>query len=58
MNSAVLPSFGELYEQLDEAVCKCARISVQYRALQIMDGDTVTWFWIGNDEEYEQYLGR
>lgn len=88
MNSAVLPSFWELYEQLDESIRKRARkafvlwsenpfhpslhfkcinaseniwsvrISLKYRALGIMDGDTVTWFWIGNHEEYEQYFGK
>ena len=33
-----------------------ARIDVRYRALGIMDGDTVVWFWIGTHDEYEQIL--
>lgn len=31
-------------------------IDVRYRALGIMDGDTVVWFWIGTHDEYEQIL--
>ena len=31
------------------------RITRGYRALGIMDGDTVTWFWIGNHGEYERF---
>ncbi len=33
------------------------RISLGYRALGVMDGDTVTWFWAGSHEEYERYFG-
>jgi hypothetical protein len=33
-----------------------ARIDVRYRALGVMDGDTVVWFWIGAHDEYEQIL--
>lgn len=34
-----------------------ARITDDYRALGIMDGDTVVWFWIGRHDEYERLLG-
>lgn len=30
------------------------RITVGYRALGLLDGDTVTWFWIGGHQEYER----
>jgi hypothetical protein len=30
------------------------RITVKYRALGIMERDTVTWFWIGDHDEYER----
>lgn len=30
------------------------RITLRYRALGILDGDTVTWFWVGNHQEYER----
>lgn len=34
------------------------RISRGYRALGILEGDTVIWFWIGNHEEYEREFSR
>jgi len=33
------------------------RITLGVRALGVMDGDTVTWFWIGNHEAYERFFG-
>ncbi|MFZ2959352.1 MAG: hypothetical protein WA705_20895 [Candidatus Ozemobacteraceae bacterium] len=33
------------------------RITISYRALGIIDGDTVTWFWVGNHDEYEKFFG-
>ncbi|MEY2666911.1 MAG: hypothetical protein RLZZ384_1082 [Pseudomonadota bacterium] len=33
------------------------RITRSYRALGIMEDDLVTWFWIGNHDEYERYFG-
>jgi len=35
-----------------------ARITDNYRALGIMDEDTVIWFWIGNHSEYERLIKR
>ncbi|MGO8822353.1 MAG: hypothetical protein ACLQT6_15260 [Desulfomonilaceae bacterium] len=32
------------------------RITRGYRALCIWDGDTVTWFWIGNHHDYERFF--
>ncbi len=34
------------------------RISVKYRAVGIVDGDTIVWFWIGIHSEYEELLKR
>jgi hypothetical protein len=31
------------------------RITRSYRAVGVLENDTVTWFWIGNHDEYEQY---
>lgn len=31
------------------------RVTRSYRALGVLEGDTVTWFWIGNHDEYEQF---
>jgi hypothetical protein len=32
------------------------RVSKEYRALGTVEGDTVTWFWIGGHDEYEQAI--
>lgn len=33
------------------------RITSGYRAVGILEGDTVTWFWIGGHDAYRQYFG-
>jgi hypothetical protein len=33
------------------------RISRDYRAIGVKDGDIVTWFWIGNHDDYEKFYG-
>lgn len=33
-----------------------ARISDDYRALGVLDNDTIIWFWIGNHKDYERLL--
>ena len=33
------------------------RINRSYRAIGILDKDTLTWFWIGNHNDYEQFFG-
>jgi len=30
------------------------RVTLGYRALGILDSDTVTWFWIGGHQDYER----
>lgn len=30
------------------------RITLNYRALGVLDGDTITWFWIGSHKDYER----
>ncbi len=32
------------------------RITLNYRALGVLDGEVVTWFWIGSHKEYERYF--
>ena len=32
------------------------RINRGYRALGIMEGDTVTWFWAGSHKVYERFF--
>ncbi len=33
-----------------------ARVGLGYRALAVLDGDVVVWFWIGTHAEYDQLL--
>lgn len=35
-----------------------ARVGLAHRALAILDGDTVRWFWIGQHAEYERLLSE
>jgi hypothetical protein len=32
------------------------RIGISYRALGLLEGDTVTWFWIGIHDDYARIL--
>ncbi|MGH7164168.1 MAG: hypothetical protein ACREIS_01430 [Nitrospiraceae bacterium] len=32
------------------------RITLGYRALGIMEADTITWFWIGSHADYERHF--
>lgn len=32
------------------------RITRGYRAIGILEGDTVTWFWIGSHDNYERFF--
>ena len=36
----------------------CVRVSLGYRALGIMTGDEVIWFWIGAHAEYDQLVSQ
>lgn len=33
-----------------------ARVGIGYRAVGVLDGDTVIWFWIGSHAEYDRLL--
>ncbi|WP_227788697.1 MULTISPECIES: hypothetical protein [unclassified Nodularia (in: cyanobacteria)] len=32
------------------------RVTRGYRALGLLEGDTVTWFWIGSHDDYERFF--
>ncbi len=37
------------------------RISLSYRALGVLEGDEMIWFWIGSHQDYDEllrYVGR
>jgi hypothetical protein len=33
-----------------------ARVGISYRAVGVLDGDTVIWFWIGSHADYQKLL--
>jgi hypothetical protein len=33
-----------------------ARVGIGYRAIGVLDGDTVAWFWIGSHAGYDRLL--
>jgi hypothetical protein len=33
-----------------------ARVGISYRAVGVLEGDTVIWFWIGTHAEYDKVL--
>ena len=33
------------------------RIGLRWRALGLVEGDTVTWFWIGSHADYDKLVG-
>ena len=56
MKSATLPSslhFKCIH--LEEDVWS-VRITLGYKAIGTMDGDTVTWFWIGSHDDYGHFF--
>jgi hypothetical protein len=40
----------------DEEPIYSVRVSDDYRALGILEGDTMVWYWIGSHDEYEHLL--
>jgi hypothetical protein len=33
------------------------RVGLRWRALGLLEGDTIFWFWIGPHSEYDSFLG-
>lgn len=33
------------------------RVTLGYRALGVLDSDTITWFWVGSHDKYEKFFG-
>lgn len=42
----------------DEEQIFSVRIGLDYRAVGALEGDLITWFWIGKHTEYERLLKR
>jgi hypothetical protein len=32
------------------------RITLSYRAISVLQGDTVTWFWVGSHGNYKRFF--
>jgi len=32
-------------------------ITMQYRAIYVVDGEANVWYWIGNHNDYERFIG-
>jgi hypothetical protein len=35
-----------------------ARVGLGYRALGVLDDDTIVWFWIGSHAEYDRLISQ
>ena len=35
-----------------------ARVSLHYRALGVVDNDSIVWFWIGSHDDYDKLISR
>ena len=33
------------------------RVGIGWRALGLLEGDTITWFWIGSHADYDKLIG-
>ncbi len=40
----------------DQEPVYSVRVGKDYRALGLLEGDTVIWFWVGDHDEYERIL--
>lgn len=54
-DNAFHPSFHFKCINSEESIWS-VRITRTYRALGILDGDSVTWFWIGSHDGYEKFF--
>jgi hypothetical protein len=35
-----------------------ARVGISFRAVGVLDGDTVVWYWIGSHADYDKLLAQ
>ena len=42
----------------DNPALYSARVSRNYRALGVVEGDTIIWFWIGDHEDYDRLVAE
>jgi mRNA-degrading endonuclease RelE of RelBE toxin-antitoxin system len=42
----------------DKQLIYSARINRSYRAVGVLDGEEIVWFWIGAHKEYERIIAK
>ena len=35
----------------------CVRVGLRWRAVGLLEGDTITWYWIGSHADYDRIPG-
>ena len=59
MNSQTAPRFWQLYGKLrGHPELWSVRVTRDFRAVGLLDGDTITWFWIGDHQTFAQTFAR
>ena len=57
--------YGQRIHFIRRSISKCVnseegiwsvRVTKSYRAVGVLEGDTVTWFWIGSHDKYEKFF--
>jgi hypothetical protein len=62
MRSRATRQFWRLFSDLPSSVHRdeddiySARISLDYRALAVLKGDRIIWYWIGSHAEYDRLV--
>jgi hypothetical protein len=50
------PSPSLQFKKVDEPNVYSVRVGLGYRALGMMDGTDIVWFWIGSHSEYDKLI--
>lgn len=53
-----LHNLSDTHTGKHRAGSRSVSITMQYRAIYVVDGDTNVWYWIGSHNDYENFTGR
>lgn len=42
----------------DDPKVYSVRISIEYRALGVVEGNEIIWFWVGSHDDYEKLINQ
>ncbi|MDR9418410.1 type II toxin-antitoxin system RelE/ParE family toxin [Gracilimonas sp.] len=42
----------------DDPKVYSVRISIEYRALGVLEGNEIIWFWVGSHDDYEELINQ